>query len=172
MSAEAPPPPEYIDHSVFLGMHAALAATRLRCKALLVARLRGTLLMTWEHVGHCDDIIWRHSRTLQDLYYPFMDALHSHRCLRREGYEDSTLRLATSDPRLLDLPVLQRLLAARALERQALVYTMDPVLLARPELPVQPPPACEREPEFPSWLEALYQSSLRLRIPLPAREAA
>jgi hypothetical protein len=172
MSAEPPEGPEYLDHTIFLGMHAAHTPTRLRCKALVVARLRSTLLMTWDHVGRCDDVIWRHSRALQDLYYPFMDALHSHRCLRREGYEDSTLRLATADQRLQGLPVLQRLLVARALEQQGVVYTLDDVLLVRPELPVRSPPPCADERAFPPWLEALYQSSLRLRIATPEREAA
>jgi hypothetical protein len=172
MSGEPWERPAYIDHTVFLGMHAVHEPTRLRCKALLVARLRSVLLMTWDHVGRCDDVIWTHIRALQDAYYPFMDALQSHRCLRREGYEDSTLRLAAADPHLQALPVLSRLLVARALEQRGVVYTLDPDLLARPELPVQAPPACAPEPAFPPWLEALYQSSLRLRLATPGWEAA
>jgi hypothetical protein len=172
MSDDSCARPEYIDYTVFLGMNAAEPSLRLRCKALLVSRLRASLLMTWDHVGRCDDVIWKHSRVLQDHYYPFMDALHSCHCLQREGYQDGTLRLATADHRLQDLPVLQRLLLARAIEQGALVYTLNPALLTRPELPVRAPAACEQEPDFPAWLESLYRSSLQLRIPMLDREGA
>jgi hypothetical protein len=162
----------YVDHTVFLGMHANAEPLRRRCKALVAARLDGTTYMTFDHVGRCDDVIWGYSRELQDRYYPFMDALHSLRCLAREGYEDSTLSLAARDPRVLGLPVVHRLLVARALERAALVYTLDAGLLARPGLPVRPPPPCDVEPQFPPWLEALYRSSLALRVGGPHAEAA
>jgi hypothetical protein len=162
---------EYLDHTVFLGMHAAAEPVRWRCKALVAARLGSTLFMTFDHVGRCDDAIWRHSRELQDRYYPFMDALHSLSCFQREGYEDATLRVAAADQRLLALPVLQRLLVARALERGAVVYSLAAELLDRPGLPVRPPPACASEVEFPRWLETLYRASLALRIPSHAEAA-
>ena len=87
-----------------------------------------------------------------------MDSLHSQRCLRREGYEDSSLRLATSDSRLQRLPVLQRLLVARALERGAVVYT------ARSRSPARGGVAGPRaaggagERSFPRRLEGLYRN--------------
>ena len=169
----------YLDYTVFLGMNAGEESVRLRCKAWFALRLErsvarsrqptgpadGMLLMTWDHVGRCDDLIWRHSRELQDRYYPFMDALHSQPAWRREGYPESTLRLAAFDARLGELPVLQRMLVARALERQALVYTLDPDLLAQAHLPVRAPPEADREVAFPPWLETLYRRSLALRIP-------
>ena len=155
---------EYIDYTVFLGMNAAEPSVRLACKALLVARLEGRLFMTWDHVGRCDDVVWSHARALQDRYYPFMDALHSCPFLTREGYEDSTLRLAGSDHRLASLPVLQRLLVARAIEREAVIYTADPTLADRQDLPVRAPPRCEQEPAFPPLLEALYRDALALRL--------
>jgi hypothetical protein len=160
MSAE----PAYIDYTVFLGMNAAEPSVRLDCKGLLVARLEGRLFMTWDHVGRCDDIIWSHERALQDRYYPFMDVLHSRPFLTREGYQDSTLRLASADRRLASLPVLQRLLVARAIEQDAVLYTVDPVLAGRTDLPVRSPPRCERELAFPPPLEALYQDSLGLHL--------
>ena len=162
------PAREYLDHRVFLGLNAASEPVRRRCKALVAARMRSTpyavLFMTFDQVGRCDDVIWRFSRRLQDAYYPFMDALHSHRCLQREGYQDSTLQLAAADGRLRALPAADRLLVARALERQGTVYTLDAGLLARPELPVRPPPAADAEVAFPDWLESLYRQSLELRI--------
>ncbi len=157
---------EYIDYSVFLGMNAAAEPQRLRCKNFVASRRDSVILMTWDHVGRCDDIIWTFSREVQDLYYPFMDSLQSLRCLSREGYEDSTLRLATSDSRLQRLPVLHRLLVARALERGALVYTLDPTLLGAVDLPIRTPPEVRGEVAFPRELEALYQNALQLRVPL------
>jgi hypothetical protein len=156
--------PEYIDHTVFLGMNAAEPSVRFACKGLLVARLERRLFMTWDHVGRCDDIIWGHDRALQDRYYPFMDALHSRPFLMREGYQDSTLHLAGADRRLVSLPVLQRLLVARAIEQGAVIYTIDPILAGRSELPVRSPPGCAQELAFPPLLEALYQDSLGLRL--------
>jgi hypothetical protein len=158
----------YIDYSVFLGMNALAEPARLACKAFLADRFESRLWMTWDHVGRCDDIIWSYSRRLQDLYYPFMDVLHSQRCLQREGYQDSSLRLAVSDPRLQPLPVLHRLLVAQALERGAVVYTIDRALLdlaAGSGLPIRAVPDCEREREFPSPMEQLYRASLELRVP-------
>ncbi len=157
---------EYVDYSVFLGMNAASDPLRLRCKAFVVERLKTTMWMSWEHIGRCDDVIWRYSRKLQDLYYPFMDGLHSHRCIQREGYEESTLRLALTEARLQGLPIFQRLLVARALERNGLVYSVDPALLGEADLPVRSPADGAVEAEFPEWLEALYRSSLQLRVPL------
>jgi hypothetical protein len=130
---------EYIDYTVFLGMNAASEPLRRSCKAFVADRLESEMVMTWDHVGRCDDIIWSYSRRLQDLYYPFMDGLHSQRCVRREGYEESSLRLALSDSRLQRLPVLQRLLVARALEQEAVIYTLDPALLREEGLPIRAP---------------------------------
>jgi len=163
---------EYIDYTIFLGMNAAEEPVRLGCKALLAGRLESVVFMTWDHVGRCDDIIWQHSRALQDRYYPFMDALASHPCWRREGYEESTLALAGADSRLRGLPVLQRLLLARALEREAIVHTLDVGLLGRKDLPVRAPPPSSTEACFPDWLEPLYQDALPLRIRLLPTELA
>ena len=157
---------EYIDYTVFLGMNAASEPLRRRCKVFVGDRLESEMVMTWDHVGRCDDIIWSYSRRLQDLYYPFMDGLHSQRCVRREGYEESSLRLALSDSRLQRLPVLQRLLVARALEQKAVIYTLDPALLREEGLPIRAPLECAEEKAFPEWLEGLYQRSLELRVPL------
>lgn len=163
---------EYVDYTVFLGMNAVEEPVRRRCKALLAGRLESLVFMTWDHVGRCDDIIWQHSRSLQDRYYPFMDALASHASVRREGYEDSTLRLAAADARLQGLPVLHRLLLARALEREGVVYTLDVGLLGRKDLPVRAPPPAPDEASFPDWLEPLYQVALDLRIRLLPTELA
>jgi hypothetical protein len=162
---------EYIDYTVFLGLNAVEEPVRLACKALVASRLPSAIHMTWDHVGRCDHTVWQHSRALQDRYYPFMDELASHAFLQREGYLDSTLRLAAFDERLRDVPVLHRLLVARALERQGTVFTLAPELAGRADLPVLRPPAALAEVEFPAWLEPLYQDSLALRIELGEEEA-
>ena len=128
-----PPRLEYLEHRVFLGLNAANEQMRRRCKALLAGRMKSVVYMTFDQVGRCDDVIWRYSRRLQDPYYPFMDAVHSHRCLQRDGYEASTLHLAAHDPRLQGLPADERMLLARAIERQAVVYTLESRLLSRPD---------------------------------------
>ena len=164
---------EYIDYTVFLGMNAASDPLRWRCKALVASRLERTVLMTWDHVGRCDDIIWQYSRELQDLYYPFMDRLHSHRCIEREGYEDSTLRLAVNDARLRE--AARRSSPARGAEpwsgkpgstRSILVFC------GSPSCRYAPPPECDAEQAFPEWLESLYRASLQLRVPLAGEESS
>jgi hypothetical protein len=163
---------EYIDYTVFLGLNAAKESVRRGCKALVASRLSSTLFMTWDHVGRCDDVIWGYSRALQDRYYPFMDSLASHPFLRREGHEESTLLLAASDRRLQGLPVLYRLLLARALELDSIVFTVEPSLVDRTDLPVRSPPPSDVEVPFPDWLEPVYQGSLELRLPHPPAETS
>ena len=49
---------EYIDASVFLGMHSPNEAIRIACKNFFVRRLNRSIVMSLEQVGKCDDVIW------------------------------------------------------------------------------------------------------------------
>jgi hypothetical protein len=162
-------PVEVIDAAAFLGMHAVDETTRRACKAFFVRRLHREVLMSLEHVGWCDDVVWGQPRSVQDAYYPFMDTLHSEMAICRLGYDEADIQAALGTPALQDLPMRERLLTGMVLCRDAVLHTASPRLAARGDLPVvavvavTPP---DGEQLFPEHLEQLYQASLALRIPI------
>ncbi|MCX2185253.1 hypothetical protein KV205_32790 [Streptomyces sp. SKN60] len=162
----------FIDADLFLGMNSADDDVRIACKAFFVERLGGRVTMSLEQVGRCDDVIWGYSRELQDLYYPFMDHLHTVMDISREGYEPADAQLALAEDSGLParLPFTDRLLLAQVIHRKGLLHTAGPRLGAFGGLPVRTVaarPAGAPEPSFPEPLERLYRTSLALRLPLP-----
>lgn len=162
----------FIDADLFLGMNSADEELRIACKAFFVERLGGRVTMSLEQVGRCDDVIWGYSRELQDLYYPFMDHLHTVMDISREGYEPADARLALSDDEDSGLPArlpfTDRLLLSQVINRKGLLHTAGPRLAAFGGLPVRAVaarPAGAPEPSFPEPLERLYRTSLALRLP-------
>ena len=157
--------PEYFDASVFLGMNSDNEAIRVACKNFFASRMDGELTTSLDQVGACDDVIWRYSREQQDMYYPFMDLLHSIVVIRRQPYSESELQRAAQYPDLDGLNASQRLLCSKVSAAGGRLYSLCPSLLARRDLSVSvPPPGSERP--FPPPVEALYQASLALRVPL------
>ncbi|MET8504483.1 DUF6190 family protein [Streptomyces sp. NPDC015232] len=176
MPADATTPGEgetrepFIDADLFLGMNSADEALRIACKAFFVERLGGRVTMSLEQVGRCDDVIWGFSRELQDLYYPFMDHLHTVMDISREGYDPTDVYLALSEDSGLPehMPFTDRLLLGQVLHRKGLLHTAGPRLAAFGGLPVRAVaawPAGTPEPSFPEPLERLYRTSLALRLP-------
>ncbi|MGH3564848.1 MAG: DUF6190 family protein [Pseudonocardia sp.] len=156
---------EIVDAAAFLGMHAVDEATRRACKTFFVRRLHSEVLMSLEHVGWCDDIVWGHPRSVQDVYYPFMDALHTEMAISRRGYDETDIQTALGTAKLTDLPMRERLLMGMVLHRGAVLHTASPRLAARDDLPVAPvTPTGEHA--FPEHLDQLYRASLALRIPI------
>ena len=108
---------DFIDASLFMGMHSQDEATRIACKNFFVERLHSSVMMSLEHVGRCDDMVWQYGREVQDAYYPFMDNLHTDMRIVRRGCEEQDLRLALTSPLLQELPMLDRLLLAMVINR-------------------------------------------------------
>ena len=152
-----------VDSFAFLGMHSIDETVRSSCKAFFVQRVHNEIWMSLEHVGWCDDIIWQYSRAQQDAYYPFMDTLHSEMPIRRVGYEENDVITALTDPALTDVPMRERLLLGMVLHRSAILYTANPRLRNRRDLPVVAVPVVQ-EQQFPERLEQLYRVSLDLRL--------
>jgi hypothetical protein len=158
-------PVEVVDAAAFLGMHATDEATRRACKTFFVQRLHGEVLMSLEHVGWCDDVVWGHPRSTQDAYYPFMDTLHTEMAICRRGYDETDIQTALGTAELTNLPMRERLLMGMVLYRGAVLHTASPRLAARRDLPIASvTPAGEQA--FPEHLDQLYQASLALRIPI------
>ncbi|MFB7591095.1 DUF6190 family protein [Streptomyces sp. NPDC056169] len=161
---------DFIDAALFLGMHSADDGLRIAAKAFFVRHLEGRVVMSLEQVGRCDDVIWGYSRELQDLYYPFMDHLHTVMDISREGYDRADVHLALSDSDTPQrLPFIDRMLLGQVINRKGLLHTVAPRESAFEGLPVRAVaawPAGAPEPSFPEPLERLYQESLALRLPL------
>lgn len=157
-------PTELIDSSVFLGMHSVNEEIRISCKNYFVERLQTTIGMSLEHIGGCDNIIWLYPRELQDAYYPFMDTLHTIMNMNRLPYKENDIKLVLADLELQVLPMYDRLLIALAQNRNLVVYTVNKHLVNANYLPVRYL-EFKSEKNFPNFLEDLYQTSLKLRIP-------
>ncbi|MFC8495398.1 DUF6190 family protein [Streptomyces sp. NPDC057235] len=165
--------PVFVDAALFMGMHSADGAVRTAAKAFFADRLAagdaGRVLMSWEQVGRCDDLVWGYDRKTQDEYYPFMDVLHTDLAVERIGYEEADVRRAFTAPELDGLPTHERLLLAQVANRGGTLHTASPRLLRTAGLPVAPlvpagAPSPDREPAFPAYLEDLYQRSLVLTV--------
>jgi hypothetical protein len=158
-------PPEFVDATVFLGMHATDDAVRTACASYFAERVRGRIAMSLDEVGRCDDLVWSFPRAVQDAYYPFMDALQTDVQFDRLGWSDAELARAGADTRAVGAS--SRLLLAKVAAQGGTLRSLDPELLALPDAPVRPPdPASGDRVPFPGDLETLYQRSLVLRVDL------
>ncbi|SDH03192.1 hypothetical protein SAMN05216603_105184 [Pseudomonas benzenivorans] len=152
----------FIDASVFLGMHHANDLIRRRSLAFFRSHFERRARMNFEQVGICDAIIWRQPRRVQDVYYPFMDLLHSDMQILREGYAFAELELARNHRQLQELRPEQALLAAQVLLSAAgTLFTHDPALLALPCLAscLGDFDSLAAQGAFPGELQDLYQAS-------------
>ncbi|MFJ9433065.1 DUF6190 family protein [Streptomyces sp. NPDC101490] len=169
--------PVFVDATLFMGMHSEDEAVRTGCKAFFAGRLAageaGRVLMNWEQVGRCDDLVWGYGRRTQDEYYPFMDVLHTDLAVNRVPYDEDDVRRAFTSPGLGGLPAHERLLLAQVVGRGGVLHTASPRLAEAagglPVVPVAPrasaaAPAPLVEPTFPAYLEDLYQRSLVLTV--------
>ena len=152
-----------IDASVFMGMHAQDDDTRLACMSFMAARFEAGVVLSWEQIGRCDDIVWSYGRDVQDAYYPFMDVLHSTMSFARQPYDAADFDLALRDRRLAGLPMHEALAVAMASNRNASLVTISTRLHERRGLPVQRP-AGTPGANFPEPVATLYAQSLRLRV--------
>ncbi|MER7949992.1 DUF6190 family protein [Streptomyces sp. NPDC096079] len=161
-------PTVFIDATLFMGMHSRDDQVRTAAKAFFADRLAagdaGRVVMNWEQVGRCDDLVWGYERGVQDDYYPFMDVLHTDLAIDRVPYDLEDLRRAFTTPELDGLPTHERLLIAQVIGHGGVLHTASPRLLkAADGLPVVPLGA-GAEPSFPAYLEDLYQRSLVLTV--------
>ena len=155
-------PPLFIDASFFLGMHDGNERHRLKSLAYFSRHLSGQPRMNYEQIGICDAVIWTQRREVQDLYYPFMDRLHTDMAIQRSGYTYHEIDTALSDPHLRALTPEHALLAAQVLRSQGSLATHDPVLLGLDCLQGRiwtAPPGDDQPVAFPPELQALYEAS-------------
>lgn len=175
---------EFIDASVFLGMHSHDERVRIACKNYFVSKLNTQVGMSLEQVGKCDDVIWQYSREQQDAYYPFMDNLHTVMPIERTPYNEKDILEAQFNQRLHGLDLSDRLTAGMALARGAVLYSVSLQLVNfKPKPPMDclgretsidhtwleisdfiRSPEIGNERNFLGELERLYQQSLAVRI--------
>lgn len=155
---------EFVDASSFLGMNSVDEDERLACARFFAARLDGSLGISAEQVGVCDDTVWGFGRHEQDRYYPFMDNLHTELRFDRLAYTEADL-VAALDGDQRGLSITERLTLAMVISRDATLYTLNPRLLALADAPVRHPATdATHDRAFPPWLDQLYQDSLVLRV--------
>ena len=150
-----------VDASVFLGMHHRDEQIRQRSLRFFRDHFQDRVWMSFEQIGLCDSIIWRQSREVQDLYYPFMDRLHSDMRIERGGYCARELALAIGHHELQRLRPERALVAAQVLARGAVLVSHDPVLrrLRCLQSHLWDFDAVRVPVEFPPTLQALYEIS-------------
>ena len=121
-------PKQFIDASVFMGMHATDSRVRGKSIGLMSKLFNSTVYMNYEQVGACDDYVWTFSRKVQDEYYPFMDCLHSQMDIQRIPYinDDVMLSLDHEYIRKARLSSMQSLLVAQVLRCGGILFTHDP----------------------------------------------
>jgi len=155
-----------IDATVFMGMHHADPAVKQQSLAFFGNYFDKTVKMNFAQIGLCDAVIWKKARALQDVYYPFMDVLHTDMNIERQGYCQRVLDRAAQADELLGLDAERKLLAAQVLEYRLPFFTHDPRLtgLAALQPYLQPFPPLEDPLVFPAALQALYQHSTALVV--------
>jgi hypothetical protein len=152
-------PAPVVDASVFLGMHHHDLVIRERSLAFFAAHLTERVWMSFEQIGVCDSAIWRESRSVQELYYPFMDRLQIDMPIDRGGASQRELALAIRHSELSRLRPERALVAAQVLARGAVLVSHDPVLRGLRCLRSHLWDFEGDSNRFPSGLQALYEKS-------------
>ncbi|KPX48916.1 DUF6190 family protein [Pseudomonas syringae pv. tagetis] len=155
-----------IDATVFMGMHHADPDVRDKSLGVFSRFYESSVQMNFAQIGICDAIIWKKSRALQDVYYPFMDVLHTDMAIQREGCSEQVLQRAANDTLFKGLPAEKKLLAAQVMEQEIPFYTHDPELLRLQVLQpfLQPFEGLTRQRVFPEMLQRLYDQSRAMVI--------
>ncbi|WP_116830580.1 DUF6190 family protein [Pseudomonas syringae] len=155
-----------IDATVFMGMHHADPGVRDKSLEFFSRFYESSVQMNFAQIGICDAIIWKKGRALQDVYYPFMDVLHTDMAIQREGYSEQVLQRAAGETLFRGLPADKKLLAAQVLEQEIPFYTHDPELLRLQVLQpfLQPFESTIRRQTFPKMLQRLYDQSCAMVI--------
>lgn len=148
-----------IDASVFLGMNSNDEIIRVSCKNFFIENQNAEILMNFEQIGFCDDVIWSFPFKLQSIYYPFMDMFHSVMPIKRMPYSTYSIDNISSDE---EFPIIYKLNIAFAKEHNATIYSLNSVLYQQAnakEISIG-----KNEKSFNEELEKYYQESLILRI--------
>jgi len=155
-----------IDATVFMGMHHRDPQLRAKSLGFFSSFYQRQVLMGFGQIGICDAIIWKKSRHLQDVYYPFMDVLHTDMDIQRRGYCNEVLRRASLESDWRHLSVEKKLLAAQVIEHKQPLFTHDEELCEltalQPFLQSFPRPIFG--PAFPETLQSLFEQSQEMLI--------
>lgn len=155
---------EFIDASVFMGLHNKDEQIRLACKNFFIKKMNSTIYFSLENVGKCDDMVWQFDRVTQDAYYPFMDRLHTVMDIQRIPYDAEDIDTYSTDFAPTVLSMLQKLTCSMVLTKKGILYSFDKELLGLENVFVQEPETVVTEGVFPGDLEQWYQESLVLRV--------
>jgi len=169
---ESDSPKHFIDATVFMGMHSVDSRVRQQSITLMSKLFHSTLYMNYEQIGACDDYVWNFSQKVQDLYYPFMDCLHSQMDIQRIPYTKDDVIRATNHTHLktINLSCMESLLIAQVIRHDGVLFTHDPNILQLKWFSnhlgrfSQYAEEASENLLFTSELDRLYQKSTSLRV--------
>lgn len=150
---------EFIDATIFMGMHHENDNVRISCKNFFVTRYKKTIYISLENVGRCDDVVWKFSRKQQDAYFPFMDELYTLMDIRRVPYQKKDIEKMKIN---YGLPLLETLTLSQSSGGN--LFTINKKILNKNLKNIFLPEKAETEFKFPASLEKLYRESLILRL--------
>lgn len=154
---------EFIDSTLFMGMHHKDEKIRVACKNFFIKRFNKEIFMSLENVGLCDDIIWKFNREIQDSYYPFMDRLHTLMKITRIAYEEFDFE-CSNKKEIKKLKFNQKLTMGMVIAQKGTLYTIDKETLKIDLKEIKSVKIDTEELAFTEDLEGFYQESLKLRI--------
>lgn len=154
----------FIDATTFLGMNAEHETLRCISVNFFSSRYKTQVFMGLEQVGLCDDVIWQYSRREQDLYYPFMDCLHTQMDIQRIAYNQQDYDRACHDENLQGLSFSVAILMAQVLNNNGVLYTHNRQLQAIAPLGEHLGRFDDENGQFVESLHDLYEQSKVLRI--------
>lgn len=155
---------EFIDYTIFMGMHSTKEQVRIASKNFLIQRMKQDLYMSLENVGKCDDIVWQFDRKVQDAYYPFMDRLHTLMNIQRLSYTHKDIKKYENKIFPQEWSTPQKLTLSMALSHNGILYTFDERILSSGLEFVRKPDMVKQELQFKKSLELWYHKSLKLRV--------
>lgn len=118
-----------IDATAFMAMHDANASKRENTVLLFSNHFKEGVELSIDQVGICDAVVWKKPRETQDLYYPFMDVLHSVMPIKRFAYTYDVIEAALKGGFFDSLSVTSACLAAYVLLNKKMLFTYNPALL-------------------------------------------
>ena len=155
---------EFIDATVFLGMHSKNESVRIACKNFFIQRFKKPIFMSLENVGFCDDVVWQYDSSVQNAYYPFLDLIHTIVNIKRISYDKKDFDILRYKTIPSNLNFSQKLTLSMVLSRKGTLFTFDKDLLKLNLKTIRTPPKQNKELVFPDPIEKIYQKSLLFRI--------
>lgn len=151
-----------IDATIVLGLNSLDDNQRIATKNFIIQHLSSVFIMSYEQVAICDERAWNFDFSIQKLYWPFIDYIHTKLNFKRVPYNQNMLEFVNKS---CTLSTTDQLTCSVAEEYATKLYTWNSNILREvPERTVGLTSRRETENIFPDTIEKLYNKSLALKI--------